>query len=157
MVSTAFLCRNRKTAPQPWQAIAQRFGSIPVCSVVCAPLSWSTKHFQTARLGLRTSEQPFAQGRLSTSSADLFACSGNLLIFLVWLRRVLIALAANSRPALKQCVTSNRPARQACENLPKVCPHKQRDLHFDSGRLSICANWLFYMNDSRFHKYFVSK
>ena len=30
MVSTAFLFRNRKTAPQPWQAIAQRFGSIMV-------------------------------------------------------------------------------------------------------------------------------
>ena len=36
----------------------------------------------TARLSLKASEQPFAQGRLSTSSAGLSACSGNLLIFL---------------------------------------------------------------------------
>ena len=60
--------------------------------------------------------------------------------FLVWLRRLLIAFQTNSRPALKQCFQSNRYARQACENLPKVCPHKRRDLHFDSGRWLICAN-----------------
>ena len=54
----------------------------PVCRVVCAPLFHSPKHFQTARLGLRVSEQPFAQRGLSASSAGLSACSGNLLIFL---------------------------------------------------------------------------
>ena len=54
----------------------------PVCRVVCAPLFHSPKHFQTARLGLRVSEQPFAQGKFSISSAGLSACSGNLLIFL---------------------------------------------------------------------------
>jgi hypothetical protein len=31
LVSTAFLFRKRKTASQPWQAIAQRFCSITVC------------------------------------------------------------------------------------------------------------------------------
>ena len=54
--------------------------------------------------------------------------------FLVWLRRLWIAFQTNSRFALKQCFQSNRYARQACENLPKVCPHKRRDLHFDAGR-----------------------
>ena len=48
----------------------------PVCRVVCAPLFHSPKHFQTARLGLRVSEQPFAQGKFSISSAGLSACSG---------------------------------------------------------------------------------
>ena len=49
---------------------------------VCAPLFLSPKHVPTAKLGFRRSEQPFAQGRFSTSSAGLSACSGNLLIFL---------------------------------------------------------------------------
>ena len=45
MVSTAFLCRNRKTAPQPWQAIAQRFGSIPIYQteyIYIARADWSS-------------------------------------------------------------------------------------------------------------------
>ena len=40
------------------------------------------KRLPTARLGSRSSEQPFAQGRFSISSAGLSACSDNLLIFL---------------------------------------------------------------------------
>ncbi|MDO5392360.1 MAG: hypothetical protein Q4F24_14880, partial [Eubacteriales bacterium] len=35
------------------------------------------------KVWLRAFEQPFAQGGLSTSSADLSACAGNLLIFLL--------------------------------------------------------------------------
>ena len=40
-------------------------------------------------------------------------------IFLLFLRRLWIALAANSRFALKQCVASNRYARKICENFSK--------------------------------------
>ena len=40
-------------------------------------------------------------------------------IFLFFLRRLWIALAANSRFALKQCVASNRYARKICENFSK--------------------------------------
>ena len=36
------------------------------------------------------------------------------------------------------------------ENLPKVCPHKRRDLHFDCGIWFVCANWLFYFVGSPF-------
>ena len=51
---------------------------------------------------------------------------------------------------LKQCLQSNRYARQSGENLPKVCPRKRRYLHFDYGKLSICANGLFYFIGSVF-------
>ena len=51
---------------------------------------------------------------------------------------------------LKQCLQSNRYARQSGENLPKVCPRKRRFLHFDYGKLSICANRPFYFIGSAF-------
>ena len=40
-------------------------------------------------------------------------------IFLLFLRRLWIALAANSHTVLKQCVASNRYARKICENFSK--------------------------------------
>ena len=45
--------------------------------------------------------------------------SAGMSIFLLFLRRLWIALAANSRFALKQCVASNRYARKICENFSK--------------------------------------
>ena len=38
-----------------------------------------------------------------------------------------------------------RMVRCTNENLPKVCPHKRRDLHFDSGKAIVLCKWLFYM------------
>ena len=40
-------------------------------------------------------------------------------IFLLFLRRLWIALDANSHTVLKQCVASNRYARKICENFSK--------------------------------------
>ena len=77
--------------------------------------------------------------------------------FLVWLRRLWIAFQTNSRSALKQCFQSNRSARQACENLPKVCLNKQTNLHFNSGRYESCANRLFYMNGSCLYRCYVGE
>ena len=51
---------------------------------------------------------------------------------------------------LKQCLQSNRYARQSGENLPKVCPRKRSYLHFDYAKLSICANRPFYFIGSVF-------
>ena len=76
--------------------------------------------------------------------------SAGMSIFLLFLRRLWIALDANSHAVLKQCVASNRYARQSGENLPKVCPRKRRYPHFDYGKLSICANRAFYFIGSIF-------
>ena len=86
------------------------------------------------KVGFKNFRTAICTGKTFHIKCDLSACSGNLLIFLVWLRRLWIAFQTNSRPALKQCFQSNRYARQTYENLPKVCPHKRRDLHFDLGR-----------------------
>ena len=82
MVSTAFLCRNRKTAPQPWQAIAQRFGSIPVCRVVCAPLFPSPEQTTNGKVGLECFRTAICTGKAFHIKCDFSACAGNLLIFL---------------------------------------------------------------------------
>ena len=45
--------------------------------------------------------------------------SAGMSIFLLFLRRLWIALDANSHAVLKQCVASNRYARKNCENFSK--------------------------------------
>ena len=45
--------------------------------------------------------------------------SAGMSIFLLFLRRLWIALDANSHTVLKQCVASNRYARKICENFSK--------------------------------------
>ena len=67
----AFARRIRYTIPQ------RKF------LVVCAPPFPSPEQTTNGKAGFEgASEQPFAQGRFSISSAGLSACSGNLLIFL---------------------------------------------------------------------------
>ena len=47
---------------------------------MCTAFSFA-ETLSNGKAGFRAFEQPFAQGRLSVSSAGLSACSGNLLIF----------------------------------------------------------------------------
>ena len=75
--------------------------------------SWSTKPFPPAGVGITSgvfSWPPFIrEGYLSSGMS----------IFLLFLRRLWIALDANSHTVLKQCVTSNRYAWKNCENFSK--------------------------------------
>ena len=72
-------------------------------------------------------------------------------IFLLFLRRLCIALDANSHIVLKQCVASNRYARKICENFSKclgggIPPGQARScrklLHFRK-RYKLCSCRLF--------------
>ena len=107
---------------------------IPVCRVVCAPLFPSPEQTTNGKAGFGGFRTAICTGEVFRIKCRFVRLFRQPVDFLVWLRRLWIALQTNSRPALKQCLQSNRSARQACENPPKVCRNKRTNLHFDFGR-----------------------
>ena len=73
LTNIAFFGTNVQMEISIWTFLA-----IPVCKVVCAPLSWSTEHFQTARFSGRLLPEffscPSSPERDTTAQACRFSC-----------------------------------------------------------------------------------
>ena len=116
--------------------------TISYLSCMCTAFAFAGTNSQRQGWVRGASEQPFAQGRFSISSAGLSACSGNLLIFLSGCAayRLLFkqtrALRSNSvfKAIALLARLVQRMVRCTNENLPKVCRNKRTNLHFDFGR-----------------------